>query len=120
MRRLEIDLENKLNEILITYTNAVSDEIKETAKEVGDMAVRQLKQNSPKDRPEYYKGWSVKQTTEGVKVHNATYPGLTHILEKGYVLKTGGRYRAQPHIKPVEMMVQSNFMRILKYKIEGI
>jgi hypothetical protein len=54
----------------------------------------------------YSKGWRIQRDGNGYIVHNGKYPGLTHLLEHGHVIKNQygeyGRAPAIVHIKPVE------------------
>lgn len=78
--------------------------VDQTAKEL----VEDLKRDSPKSRPEYYKNWRVKKEkgafgTKAVKngvtvtVYNKL-GNLTHLLEYGHALHQGGRAEPRPHI----------------------
>lgn len=95
---------------------AILDEYKEIPKEVAEKnsqksarnTVQQLKTVSPK-RPgggDYASGWTTKKQGNGTVVYNRKAPGLTHLLEKGHVVKnkygTYGRAPAHVHIAPVE------------------
>lgn len=55
-----------------------------------------------------------------VKIHNKTDYQLTHLLEFGHSTKTGGRTKAQPHIRPIEEKYSKEFENELKKKIGGL
>lgn len=85
--------------------NAATDAIKAVSKE----ALKQLRNTSPKSPGggEYAKGWSLKSIGQFETIlYNKTKPGLTHLLERGHLIKNQygeyGRSKAIPHIKPVE------------------
>ena len=120
MRKLEIDLSDAISQILVSYTEQVEDEVQAAAEEAAKMGVDRLKETSPKNRPEYYKGWTLKKVKGGTLIHNKDYPGLTHILEKGYPKRSGGRYPAQPHIKPAEEYVIEEFTKLAREKIKKL
>ena len=96
----------------------------ETAKET----VKFLKANSPKNRGKYASGWTVKKESAfGVKsaiIHNAKYPGLTHLNEFGHAVSnqyggTGKRVAGTPHIKPAEENAINLFEEKIRENIEG-
>lgn len=70
------------------------------------MAKRDVIANSPVNKGDYKKGWSVRTKRlkfgfEGV-IYNRTYPGLTHLLNNGHVkanqFGTYGRKAGDNHI----------------------
>ena len=74
----------------------------------------------------YASGWRVKSIKKagqltGFQVYNSAAPGLTHLLEKGHVVKnqhgTYGRVNGIPHIKPAEKWAEQIVMRQLLQKI---
>lgn len=84
-------------------------------------AVEVLHAKSPRKKKnggKYATGWTMKPVQtghiKGYIVYNATDYQLTHLLEKGHAKRGGGRVRAIPHIRPVEIAVSE---RVLK-KIE--
>lgn len=112
-----MDLEKELSQILIDYTNELDEDVKKAAQEAADETVDLLKSTSPKDRPEYYKGWGRNTRKSGVVVRNKDYPGLTHILEKGHVTRSGSRVEGQPHIKPAEEFAKKRFNELIEEKV---
>ena len=102
----------QLSKILLNYEQEVRENIKDVQDEVAESTVELLKATSPKDRPEYYKGWGIKATPKGRVIANLTHPQLTHLLEKGHVKRGGkGRVVAQKHIKPAEQKAIEEFER---------
>lgn len=90
------------------------------------VGLRDVKKRSPsgvRKRLKYRNTWkkerfaSVRGITEG-RLYNDKNYRLTHLLEKGHALKTGGRTRAFPHIKPVEQEMTENFEKLIREKIE--
>lgn len=76
---------------------------------------------------EYASGWTLKKKggrgkIGGYVVYNRSKPGLTHLLEKGHVIKnakgTYGRTAGIPHIKPAESWSQQEIMRKLSQKLK--
>ncbi|MGF3066951.1 HK97 gp10 family phage protein [Facklamia sp. P12950] len=71
----------------------------------------------------YSKSWSVKkekETSNSIElvVHSKNRYQLAHLLEKGHVLRQGGRVSGRPHIAPAEEKgvreLEENIMRKLK------
>ena len=97
--------------------------LEETKKELSKQAVRQLKQASPKRTGKYAKGWRStvrKESAVGaeVVVHNKIYR-LTHLLEKGYAKRGGGRVEAIPHIAPVEEEITGKLSDEIEKELKG-
>ena len=106
----EISISEQLGEIFDEYTKEVRRATSNAQDKVAKEAVRKLRTTSPKRSGKYAKGWSIKRTWTGtgipdVTIHNKVYQ-LTHLLEKGHVVRnksgTYGRAKAIPHIAPVE------------------
>jgi len=87
---IAIQMEKILDGASKEVRRAMSNAQDKVAKE----AVQQLKDTSPRKRPEFYKGWAIKRERTGdgvpdVIVYNKTHPGLTHLLENGHVVING-------------------------------
>lgn len=116
-----MDLSKELSEILLYYTDVVDDVVDKVASDVCRDGVKKVKELAPKKRPEYYKGFTSKKIPKGRVIYNKTYPGLTHLLEKGHATRgRKGRTRAFPHMKPTEEFVNKEFEKRLKEGIEKI
>lgn len=118
------DLAKEINKQLALYANFVEEEVDEVAKEVTSKAVTKLKQTSPVGNyaggGQYASGWrKVKKQKGSYVVHNATNYQLTHLLEKGHATIDGGRTRAFPHIKPVEVETNKDFEKELIRRISN-
>ena len=101
-------VDSQLSKIFDEYQETVKEVTDKTYKEVGKQAVDKLKATSP-TRPghgEYARSWAVKKVRDGYVVYNKDHYRLTHLLEKGHVVRnkfgTYGRAPAFVHIKPVE------------------
>ena len=105
----------KINQILEAYTQEVTEGIKEIAEAIGEDAVKELKSTSPKRNRKYSGSWR-KKVDKGsnfinIKIHNAKYYRLTHLLEYGHATRSGGRTNAQPHIQPIEEKSNLRFIK---------
>ncbi|CUB53064.1 hypothetical protein BN2127_JRS10_02127 [Bacillus subtilis] len=96
----------------------MEEELLTAQKEVADVAVNKLQQNSPKKTGAYRKGWRKKKEGNGVVIHN-TQGQLTHLLEKGHAKVGGGRVPAQVHIRPVEEYVINEVPRRIERALES-
>ena len=90
---------------LQAYSAEVAVALKDVVKSVTKTCVVSLKQSSPKDTGKYAKDWKYKRAHESrndirCQIYNDKHYRLTHLLEDGHALKTGGRAPAHPHIQP--------------------
>ena len=101
----------QMDRILDEYSERVQNVSRVAIQRVGRESVKKLRNVSPKRTGSYARGWRLKTlkmsgNVTDVVVHNATDYSLTHLLEKGHVIRnkkgTYGRAPAHPHIKPVE------------------
>ena len=100
---------------LLSYSQEVTDEIKEAVRDTANECVTMIKQKSPKDTGEYRKGWKAKVVYESntdirVNIYNANKPQLTHLLENGHAKRDGGRVEGTPHIAPAEKYAEETLM----------
>jgi hypothetical protein len=116
------NLSAEIGKILDEELEKSRDAIEKAAEKVAQQTVDRLKQTSPKKTGKYARAWRKKATPlirgkASYIVHN-TRGQLTHLLEKGHALRSGGRTRAFPHIKPAEEEAMKNFERELIDLIE--
>jgi len=94
----------ELSKIVSEYTGDVSEAIEKEIDSTAKLVLKEVKATAPRDRPEYYEGFRIKKEDSlgsvARIVHNKTHPGLVHLLEKGHVLRGGGRVSAIPHLVP--------------------
>lgn len=108
--------------MLEAYTDEVTEAVKAECKTVADECLKEIRAASPVKTGKYKKGWKKKVEYEGkedirIRVYNAKYPGLTHLLEKGHAKVNGGRVAAIPHIEPAEQHAAEKLVNKVKVKI---
>lgn len=109
------ELKKGIQEMLETYQFEAMEMVEEVIPEVADTAVKMLKGNSRKSNRKtkhYANGWRAKRTKQNrmyhiYTVYNATKPGLTQILEYGYVARNGRRVEGDGVIADTEEYVTS-------------
>lgn len=118
-----IDLADEIKTILDEYELEVIDDVDKAALATAKLGVKELKEKSPKSNRAnggaYAKSWGY--TKEKMPfgytlyvIRNRKHYQLTHLLENGHLIKNQygsyGRTKPIPHIKPVEIIVQENFL----------
>lgn len=115
--RIRVDqLASTILKELEGYNEEIGAKTKEVIMKEGKEGAQQVKAASPKRHSSggkpgtYAKGWRFKVVSESVDsieavIHNATNPGLPHLLEFGHALRQGGRSPARVHIAPIEQSV---------------
>ena len=99
-------VEVQMSEILDSVKNSVDDTIEKTTENAAKVTQSELRNNSPTDKGDYKKGWTIKKDRKlkSATVYNSKFPGLTHLLENGHVISNGkgeyGRAPAHKHIEP--------------------
>lgn len=109
------ELKQTIREMLDEYGMEAIDMVEEVLPEVSDTAVKMLKGNSRRSRrrgKHYADGWRAKRTKRDrlahvYTVYNATKPGLTQLLEYGYVTRGGHRIEGDGVIADTEEYVIS-------------
>lgn len=96
-------MEDLLDEVNLEVRQVTEESIDASSK----AAVKKLRENSPKRKGDYAKGWAVKKEDKLTRVvYNKTHYQLTHLLENGHVVKNQhgeyGRVNGEKHIEPVE------------------
>lgn len=117
------ELTAAIKDILDGYSESVSVKVKHHVDTVSKEVVSELKETSPKRSGNYRKGWTRKKDSETSNksvfiVHNSKHYRLTHLLEKGYAKKSGGRTKGQPHIAPAEEKAVAKLEKLIKEDLQ--
>jgi hypothetical protein len=113
-----IDITREIQKQLKYYAKDVAKKIDESQDEIASQLVQNLKQDSPKRRPSYAKGWRVKKVKGKSVIHNATDYQLTHLLEHGHATRNGERFDGEVHIRPNEEKAIRDFLKEVERAIE--
>lgn len=118
-----IDLADEIKTILDEYELEVIDDVDKAALATAKLGVKELKEKSPKSNRAnggaYAKSWGYTKEKmpfgyTSYVIRNRKHYQLTHLLENGHLIKNQygsyGRTKPIPHIKPVEIIVQENFL----------
>ena len=120
-RSLTIQLENIFDDVQHEIAEELGTQMDRIAKE----AVKQLRQTSPRSGrnvKHYADGWTKKvikatsRRVDTVIVYNRMKPGLTHLLNNGYVKVTGGREPGDGHITDANDWARAELIKA----VEGI
>lgn len=108
---------------LAAYSDEVTEAVKAECNDVADECLQEIKANSPVQTGKYKKAWRKKVEFENredirIRVFNAKYPGLTHLLEKGHAKVGGGRVEGRPHIKPAEQHAAEKLTNKIKVRLK--
>lgn len=114
-------------EILDGYEKEVRETVEKDIEKVARDTAKKLRQTSPKESGEYAKNWSVRndrRSKTSIVYNKAPTYRLTHLLEKGHVIRnqygTWGRTEAEPHIAPVEEEAVRELIEKVEEDIERI
>ena len=127
-----VDLSKAINEILSKYGDEVYTVMESSIDEVAEEATNKLKAvtHFRNNAFEYSESWvneklSGKPLTCTRAVHNEKHYRLTHLLEKGHVVRNGtgrnkGKQRtdAFPHIAPVNDWANKELVQLVERKLE--
>lgn len=123
MQKIDVkELSSALVEAYEAYTDDVIEEINVAADEISKNALAQVKEDAPKRRPEYYKGFKrVHRRLKNGKeyaIWNPKYYSLVHLVEKGHVKRTGERVPGKPHMEPTEVKMVAEFEKRVEKAIK--
>jgi len=125
-------LADELLEILNVYNENVQQAIVEAIRNVTKEGKAKVKAASPKRSGAYARGWTSTVTAKdgqaSSRIYNKAYPGLTHLLENGHVVRNGtGRIgqgkkttvKGITHIGPVNDAVQRDIEKAIEEAIHN-
>lgn len=115
-------LAGEIAAMLEAYTDEVTEAVKAECETVADECLKEIRAASPVDTGKYKKGWRKKVEYEDkgdirIRVYNAKYPGLTHLLENRHAKVGGGRVDARVHIKPAEEHAAEKLVNRVKVRL---
>lgn len=112
-----------LDKILDAYAEEIQDDMAEVTDEVAKAGAKTLRSVSKVTfggTGRYAKGWTVettgkkhKQLVSSATIYN-TMPGLPHLLEHGFGLRDGGRWKGRAHIAPVEKQITEAYTQAVE------
>lgn len=113
---------SEIKQILEKYGEEVQKTVSECIEQEAPKVVKELKKTSPKNTGAYAKGWKKKiekDRLNGIKAtaYNEDHYRLTHLLEFGHALRSGGRTRAFPHIKPAQDKDEKEIIREIEERL---
>lgn len=119
------DFTQQIQDALFKYGNAVDDIVMQAVKHECEEARKRLRADSPVNGGKYQRGWQYKVTTKRGWTHAVVFNGgshaaLTHLLEKGHLLKNGNRAPALVHIAPVDEWVAEDYPQYVTDMIQEI
>lgn len=119
------DFAKELEKQLLNYSDEVIEIVDDVTHQVGDLVMEEIKNHITFDEKtgDYIKSFSLKSTktrTNRSRIWHVLKPHyrLTHLLEKGHALLSGGRSRAFPHIKYGDELANIKFPELLKEAIK--
>lgn len=131
----EIKAENfykELRELLNDYVHDVEEIVKRNVDIIAEEAKIEVESNSPMRRGlkktkgiSYSKGWTANKSDRSgeynivIKQRKPKYR-LTHLLEFGHATRNGGRTKAFPHIRNVELSKKEKLLNNIKKDIERL
>lgn len=123
---MKINITQELKKILTDYTDEVMKASEKALEKVGEEAAEELHSAGTFNGKKYRRSWKSeiekKRTYSSVKVYNAKYYRLTHLLENGHkkVGSKGGFVEARVHIAPVNDKAQERAVEEIIKVIEKL
>lgn len=124
-KKISVDqLAAEINEMMAAYSEQVTADTKEAVKEVAKTCRKEIVAHAPVRTGSYKKSWKAEvdvETSASLKfvVYSKNRYQLAHLLEKGHVLRNGGRSRAFPHIEPAQENAEKELLRKIKVVVKA-
>lgn len=113
-------LSSSIVDALKEYTDEVTEGLEKAKEEVAKDTVKVLKSTSPKKTGAYAKSWRRKKVGSAQVIHVAApHYRVSHLLEKGFALRNGGRVSGKPHIAPAEEQAIKKYEEKVEKVIRG-
>lgn len=112
------DLAKEIAKQMEIYSSKVEKKVRNAENKVTREAIEQIVSKSPVDTGEYAAGWTRKRTEHGIIIYNKNKPSITHLLEKGFALRNGGRKSGRPHIRPAEETAVKKFTELVEKAVK--
>lgn len=120
----------QISEIMQEYEREALETIEQTFNQVSKETVAKVKSLSPRDEGKnggkYARGWTAKKAMKlgglSVVIYNRKHYRLTHLLEKGHVVRNqfgtyDRRTKAQPHISKAQEFGNARLLAELRRKL---
>ena len=117
-------LPKKVEQVLSTYSQEVTAEIKKAVTKVTKDMVKETKANAPKDTGEYAKAISSTTLEENANKKIMIWyvrgkkSRLAHLLEYGHAKVNGDKVSGKPHIRPAEEKAVKELEKLVKEAVE--
>ena len=114
------DFAVEVMQLLDDYAEEVRETVRKDIQSVARATAKELRNTSPRSEGggDYAKGWTTTQQGNGWVVFNRTHPRLTHLLEKGHVVRPtpknpGKKTRVEgiPHIAKAEQAAAKELVK---------
>ena len=107
------------------YSDEVAQEVKQICKDVSNEMTENIKNDSPKDKGKYAKGWANKIAYEDkdnirITTYNKTDNQLTHLIENGHAKINGGRVEGKVHIANNEEKAKKELVERIEKAVGNI
>lgn len=124
------DLSEEIAEYMANFVGATEEAVEQGVLETADDVVRALRSAHPSgagDWHRYDSGWAIRKKVNkrlgGIQAicYNEKFYRLTHLLEYGHAIVSGGRKVGEagafPHIKPIEERAEKDLIANIKHWI---
>lgn len=118
------DLEDNIMRELMSYSDEVTEQLKEDVIQVAKECMQDIKNKAPKLSGDYKKSWKVKKAYESatdirIVIHSPKEYRIAHLLENGHAKRGGGRVEGKSHIKPAAESAEKKLLRKVKVIVTG-
>lgn len=121
------DLSDAVQDAVDDFVGMLPDDFEAAQKAAAKKAQKLLKNSSPKQSGDYAKNWKIKttktRTGASTQIYQGKKPGLTHLLEFGHPIVSGGRTvgqaKAFPHIADAQEAAAKAYEEELRKRLEN-